>query len=155
MANKRKRGQPTKLDSALENRIVEAVRAGYYLSTAARFVGVSDRSLYSWMKKGRERNTALHEQFFQAVKKAQADFELLAVSDIRQIAMGKKKGSWQALAWLLERTIPERYSLSDVVRSEDAEAEEGARRPIVGFNLPAGTAILDGDDDDDEPEPNH
>jgi hypothetical protein len=48
-----RRGRPTLLTPDTHDRIVQTVKAGNYLNTAAKFAGISVASLQSWMARGR------------------------------------------------------------------------------------------------------
>jgi len=47
-----KQGRPTSLNKTVQDKIVNAIRLGAYVETAAVFSGVSKVSFYAWLKKG-------------------------------------------------------------------------------------------------------
>ena len=47
---KRRRGRPSKMTDERVTKILEALRAGNYLETAARYAGVSYETLNEWRK---------------------------------------------------------------------------------------------------------
>src|SRR5690625_7108873 len=78
-------GRPTKLTPEVHDTIVDALRAGNYIETAAALAGVSKVSLYAWLKIGnnprlKKDSTPYKEdepyvRFLSCVKKAQARSE--------------------------------------------------------------------------------
>lgn len=98
-------GRPTKLTKAVAAKIIEAVRGGNYLETAAAYAGISKQTLHTWLKDGRNKKSPALRQFLDAVDAAMAEAELEAVAGIT--AAGKT--SWQALAWRLERQHQARW----------------------------------------------
>ncbi|MDA8116738.1 MAG: hypothetical protein M0000_04990, partial [Actinomycetota bacterium] len=59
-----------------------------------------------WMKKGEAAQSGQFRDFFDAVKTAAAAREVRNAAIISKAA----NESWQAAAWMLERTAPERYA---------------------------------------------
>ncbi len=101
-------GRASKLTDEVEKRICDAVRSGSYMSTAARHAGVSETTLYHWLRLAREdgadpRLVALAA----ALDKAEADGELHAIGIVRrEIARGNTRAAFEFLA----RRHPERWS---------------------------------------------
>lgn len=93
---------PNKRTPERRERILELVRSGNYMETAARCAGITKDTLYKWM--------AADADFADAVKEAQAAAEALHVSNIAKAAFD---GAWQASAWYLERKHPDRYGRQD------------------------------------------
>lgn len=131
-----KRGQPTKLNADVQERILEAIRAGNYNDTAAKYAGIGVSTFYSWMERGRREreraaalNTApdakeaLYLDFMEAVERAEAESE---VRDVAIIARAAATGTWQAAAWRLERKYPRKYGRFD--RNEISGPDGGAVR---------------------------
>jgi len=40
--------RPTKLTPAVQKKIVDAIKAGNYMETAAAYAGISKQTLYNW-----------------------------------------------------------------------------------------------------------
>jgi hypothetical protein len=106
----RKRGRPTKRTPDVEARIVEAVRAGNYIETAAAYAGIGKSTLYEWQAK--------YPDFADALQRARAEAEVRDVTLIRQAA----RTQWQAAAWWLERSFPQRYGRRDKLEVTEAPA---------------------------------
>lgn len=104
-------GRPTKLTPELQESIVNAIRAGNYMETAAQYAGVSKQNLYIWLKKGNDSETGIHAAFRDAVEKALAEAEVRDVSVIGKAALN----NWQAAAWRLERKNHARWGRKDKI----------------------------------------
>lgn len=103
--------RPTKLSQELHARIVDAVRAGNYIETAAAYAGVNKSTLYAWLKKGARSASGPFWEFSNAIEKA------LASAEVRDVALiGKAADTqWQAAAWRLERKHPQRWGRQERV----------------------------------------
>ena len=124
-------GRPSKLTDEVEKRICDAVRAGSYLSVAARCAGVSESTVYEWLRLARadgadERLVA----FACALDRAEADAEVHTVGIIRrEIARGDVRAGFEFLA----RRHPERWSrgrLSPPGSSASVEAPGPPEAPL-------------------------
>jgi transposase len=114
--------RPTKLTREAQERIVAAIRAGNYAAPAARSAGVSEASFYRWMARGERAKSGIYRDFYEAVKRSEADAEVHAVAVIRrEIA----DGDWRAAANFLERRFPDRW------RRRESIEHEGQRRIVV------------------------
>lgn len=99
-------GRPSKLTPETQQKIVQAVASGNYLETAAAYGGITYTTFNNWMNRGESRERKDYIEFFEAVKKAEADAEVLRVARISKAA---NEGNWQADAWYLERRYPNRW----------------------------------------------
>jgi len=93
---------PNKRTPERRERILELLRAGNYMETAAACAGISKDTLYKWL--------SADADFADAVKEAQAAAEALHISNIAKAAFD---GTWQASAWYLERKYPDRFGRQD------------------------------------------
>lgn len=100
------RGRKTKLTPEVQSNIVQALRAGNYQETAAKFAGISQQTYYTWLRRGAEEPDSIYAEFLEAVERAKAAAE---VRDIALIDKAANDGSWQAAAWKLERKYPQRW----------------------------------------------
>lgn len=112
-------GRPTKLTPERMKRIVDAIRAGNYLDTAAEYGGISHQTFYNWMDRGRtekervegdgrtkvREDEAIFVEFFESVTRARAEAETRNVALIQQAS----REDWRAAAWFLERSFQERW----------------------------------------------
>ena len=102
-------GRPSKISKEVVDRIINAVKAGNYIETAAAYAGISKPTLYAWMKKGNEQSKGIYRDFLNAIEKALAESEVRDVMIIGSAA----KDNWQAAAWRLERKFPKRWGRHD------------------------------------------
>ncbi|MBW2636985.1 MAG: hypothetical protein JRC86_05605 [Deltaproteobacteria bacterium] len=123
-----KRGRPTKLTQAVQKKIVDAIRMGNYIETAAAYAGVNKVTLYDWLRRGqREKDRVAKNprakirvkerpfvEFSNAVEKALAEAEMRDVAIIGEAA----EKQWQAAAWRLERKFPARWGRRDRLQAE-------------------------------------
>jgi hypothetical protein len=78
--------------------LIAMLRAGNHVDVAARAAGIPQKTI-DWM---RERGGEIADKVAQAA----AEGEVRAVTQIAQAAAH----NWQAAAWLLERTYPDRWA---------------------------------------------
>ena len=106
---KRKIGRPDGLTPQVEEKLLNAVRAGAYLKEAAEHAGVGERTVYGWIERADDpKAPAKFSQFAQALTRAKADAQVGAVAVIRR-AMST---DWRAAAFYLERSDPKRWGRS-------------------------------------------
>lgn len=110
-------GAPSKLTTELIGRMVQALRAGSYVETAAAHVGIHKDTYYRWMREGADerehiakggkprKGKALFLALSDAVERAMADAELRDLALVSQAALD----DWRAAAWKLERRNPSRW----------------------------------------------
>ena len=98
-------GRKTKLTDERQQLIVAALKAGNYIDTACDYAGISHQSFYNWMEQGEAAQRGKFFEFFEAVQKARSEAEMRNVNVVQKAAQG---GTWQAAAWHLERSFPER-----------------------------------------------
>lgn len=96
--------RPTKLSDETLRKITNALRAGNYIETAARYAGIASSTLYEWLDRG-ERGERGYVEFYEQVELARAEAE---VSDVAHLRIAGKT-NWQAYAWMLERRHPTRW----------------------------------------------
>lgn len=94
-----------KLTDEITEKVCSALRAGNYFDAACKYAGITERTGYNWLAKGRAAKSGQHFQFVQAVEKASGDAEVGTLAVLKQ-AMPK---SWQAAAWWLERRFPKKW----------------------------------------------
>lgn len=101
-------GRKPKLTPQRQELIVTLLRQGQFVCVACQKAKIDDSTFFAWMAKGERAAGGIYREFHDAVKEAEADFQILAVGDIKTAAKGTpdKPAQWQALAWLLERRHP-------------------------------------------------
>ena len=120
------------LDDLRAKRIVDAVRAGLSRRGVAGRTGISEALLYDWLARGRDGESPFAE-LLERVKAAEAEVEQQRLVVIEEAALK----SWQAAAWLLERTQPNQYARRDAV-------DETVTGPVTqqGDDLDAARAVV-------------
>lgn len=124
-------GRQTKLTPEVQKKIVDAVRAGAFLSVAARYAGVGPSTLMLWMERGRQVTSrkakdAIYLEFLEEVEAAEAQAEVAA--NLQWRAAWAK--DWHAAKdWLVGRH-PDRYGAN-----RDPNAPTGA---FAGVNITIG-----------------
>jgi transposase len=125
----------TKLTPEVQALIVEAIRNGNYMETAAQAVGVHKGTLYRWIEQADDPEASdIYRAFRDAVESARAEAEK---RDLDIITRAAHDGSWQAAAWKLERRTPQRWGR--VNRTEVTGADGGALKVEVDHKA----ALLD------------
>ena len=97
--------RPTKLTPELRERIVQAQKAGNYAEAACRAAGISSSTFYRWMERGEREERGIYRDFFEAIRRAEAEAEVHAVAVLRR-AMAE---DWRAALAYLERRHPDRW----------------------------------------------
>ena len=109
-------GRPTKRTPQLADAIIESVRAGNYLETAAALHGLSYETVRAWAREGERAKGGLKHRFSASLKRARASAEESALKVITDAG----KVHWQAAAWRLERQYPKKFAARVVHHVEDA-----------------------------------
>jgi hypothetical protein len=105
----RKGGRISKLTDDAQKVIVQSIAAGLPAKFAAQRAGIDESTFHLWMRKGRRATEGPHFQFFQSVKRAEADAIARNVAIIQKAA----SKSWQAAAWWLERGYHKEFGRKD------------------------------------------
>lgn len=153
--------RPTKLTLEVRELLLKALRGGVHREVAATLAGICESTLYKWLKAGREARNGEKKAFFQAVKKAEAEWELEQVLAVREVAEGgqllsrttteRKSGDvvttetysraeWTARAWLLERKIADRWAKRDRI---DITIRQEAERVAKELGLDVDAVIAE------------
>lgn len=110
-------GRRTKLTDELEREILDAIKAGSYLNAAARRAGVSEKTVYAWLRVGRSEDPRPGLARFAAeFERAEAEAEVSVVATVRR-AIGK--GDGRLGLDFLARRHPDRWA-----RNRPGAAEE-------------------------------
>lgn len=97
----------TKLTPDTQRKIVDLVRAGKFVSTAAILAGVHRDTVYEWLRRGGLEPESIYGHFADEYREAEAEFESTAIDSI----VGDEKGH-KGLQWFMEKRFPERYGKS-------------------------------------------
>lgn len=111
-----RKGRSTLLTKERQARLLQAVAAGNYVETAARYAGISETTYYRWMQEGGAPGApAKKRELWEAVRKAEAEAEVRGVVIIQTAAQTQ----WQAQAWLLERKYPAKWGRKQQITGAD------------------------------------
>ena len=114
-----KRGRPTKIKDPVVMKALEtAIKMGAPIGTACNFAGISRETYYEWLRKGAKETAGIHKDFSDTVIRWDAQGEIDLLGKIR------RAGQWTGLAWILERTKPEKYGKNRV-------SKEQTNKPIL------------------------
>lgn len=106
-------GRPTKLTPELQESIVLNLASGVYAVTACELAGIDESTFYKW-RKCADAGEEPYFQFFQSVKKAEAQAEVRAATLVQK-AM---PNDWKACMTWLERKFPGRWGRKDKVEQK-------------------------------------
>ena len=102
-------GRPSKLTPEVKDKLVKAIAAGNYYEAACQFAGIDYRTFRNWMVAGEEAKSGEYFQFFQSIKKAEAQAEIRMVQEWQKHV----PNNWQAIATFMERRYPDRWGKRD------------------------------------------
>ena len=119
--------RPTLLTPERSKTILDLIASGNYIETACQAAGIASSTYHNWNARGHAERDRLRAQpdaepnpteviyleFLESVEKAFAEAEARNLMIIQKAAVA---GTWQAAAWILERTRGRKY-----VRLEKAE----------------------------------
>ena len=120
--------RPTKLTPEIQETIVNAVKLGNYIETAAALAGIHKSTLYDWMKRGAREAERLDKTPSAKPRKKELPYlefsdaltRALAYAESRDVEMIDKAAieDWRASAWRLERRNSERWGKKDKVTAD-------------------------------------
>lgn len=92
-----------KFNEEIRNKILIAHENGLNQRDSALFAGISERTLYYWLEKGKNARSGKYKQFFQDFENAEIKNKLYHLKKIND------DESWQSSAWYMERKYPNEY----------------------------------------------
>lgn len=119
--------RPTKLTTEIQAKIVEAIGKGAYVAVAAESVGITAATFYNWMKRGSKAKSGQFFEFFDAIKKAEAEAETKQIGTI----LVASASNWQAAAWWLERKFPQRWGRKDRMPVSEDDVDREIERELA------------------------
>ena len=102
-----------KYGKEITEEIANHIKEGLTNKDAAVLSGITEQTLYDWIKK--------HSNFSQSLQKAEAEAKQKMINTVRRAASGFKDGDkkiypvWQAAAWWLERKHRNEYAIKQEI----------------------------------------
>lgn len=129
----------SKLTPELIELTAELIRVGNYYKHVAQYLNISEETFYRWLREGEKAKNGLKRQFYEAVKRAEAE---AIARNLALIQKAAQEGNWQAAAWWLERKYPEEWGRKDHM---DIQAEGGLVIRIVEVDSDGSDTADSGD----------
>jgi len=112
--------------------VVAAQRRGLYLSTTAKIIGISERTIRRWFELG-ERDADAdvdsgYSRLYLEAHKASAEWEAEMMDLVADAARANPQ-NWAAAMTILERKFPDRFG------RRDTTVLEGGERPAIVVNV--------------------
>ncbi len=107
MPAERRIGRPSKLTPDTEARILNAIRCGAPNKVACAAAGIHQDTLYGWLEKAKDQPGSEYAAFSEKLTRAREE----GITARLAIVMKAAKVDWRAAAWLLERDLPDLFSL--------------------------------------------
>ncbi len=104
---RRRPGRPSKLTPQTMALILAAIKCGAPNKVACAAAGIHAATMYKWLDKGRERPDSEYGEFRDELTRARQEGRVSRLGIIQKAA----KMDWRAAAWLLERDMPDEFSL--------------------------------------------
>lgn len=122
---------------------MRTIGRGLPMAIAAEAIGVTQHCIYKWLREGKKKNA--HPDLVKLVTNLKAARAKGIAKRLSRISKAGQK-NWQADAWILERTVPEHFSLHKtelatlrkVVAELEKQARESRGTEIPGEAAPAG-----------------
>lgn len=105
-------------DPAIISRLLEALRSGNFIDDACQYAGIAESTYYLWMDRGRKERARIdsgeepspaESAWLDLFDKAQQARSEAVVRNVHLIQRAANGGTWQAAAWFLERTRPDKF----------------------------------------------
>ena len=130
---KSKTGRPSKFAPESAEVVLAYIRRGSPRHIAANAAGIGRSTLMRWMARGKSERRGQFRDFWDALKKAEAELVVVSLGRIQTVSNGGAVLSrtsvtnpqgvttvvekfaqpvWQASAWLLERRHPEEFAVN-------------------------------------------
>jgi transposase-like protein len=139
-------GKRSGLTPECQEKIIQAVRQGNFLTVSAGLAGIEESTLHKWIRLGETESSGKFNQFVKQLREAQAQAEALAVVTIRKASL---EGDWKAAAWYLEKGPAKarwRPNLHiDYSKATDEELER--ELALIAGKLVGGSPEASGGDD--------
>ena len=94
-----------KLTPETTKTICDKIQQGITAKEASITSGITEQTFYNWIQKGKEAKSGKYFEFFESIKKAEAELK----ASYEKIVKDAGEKTWTAAAWYLERKYPDEY----------------------------------------------
>lgn len=101
---------PYKFDAKAAREFLKSIQYGCWTEVAAATAGVSRKTIYNWLRRGKKKETDQLAKFLADYKAAR---HLAAKMHIRLLFAAAAKGNTQVSQWFLERRYPAHFGRRD------------------------------------------
>lgn len=122
--------RPSKFSAAVGNAIVDDVRRGLHLATAAERHGIHRDTLHEWRRTGDKEESGLFREFSDALRRAKAE----AVAGMVDVITGAAKTDPRWAAWWLLHAAPHEWVPAIAVPDQKAD-EDGSNVLLRSLRL--------------------
>lgn len=131
-APKQRGAKPPSINDGKVQQLLTALRYGNYMDAACAAAGVGVTTVYRWINEGQDESQRIasgeepnphkanYVEIMEAIQKARGEAEARNVAVIQKAA---QDGTWQASAWWLERSRPQKWGR--YTRTEISGPNEG------------------------------
>lgn len=124
---KRRKAKPRAIKPSQIDQICKLIRAGNYVKTSVRAVGVNYNTFLDYMNKGKKQIRP-YDEYYEKVEMAKAGFETDAVSKISESGADGNVGAYM---WMLPRMYPKRWQTTQRV---EAQVDNTQKVEIIRFS---------------------
>jgi len=105
--------RPKRLTEERLSLLLTEIEQGHTISQACKKIGIGRSTLYRELKANRDK--------WDALKKAEEQRDMMITDEAIHAIHSAFPKDWRSAAWWLERNYPERYSLRNDLRPQEAE----------------------------------
>ena len=127
LTGKRRKGNPRAIKPSEIKKICNLVRAGNYVKTSVKAVGVNYDTFMNYMRKGKK-GIRPYDEYYEQVEMAKAGFESDAVSKISESG---SEGNIGAYMWMLPRMFPQRWG---AVQRQEVKVDNSQKIEVVRYS---------------------
>lgn len=107
-------GRKTKFNDALVEIVCIAHENGAPMNLCAKYAGIDRKTLYNWIKKGKDAKKGKFKEFYLRWEKSDAKYQLKHLQNINE----HSKSDWKASKYLLEVNNPDEFVIERKVKQE-------------------------------------
>jgi hypothetical protein len=113
---KRGPGRPSKLTTEITGRVLSAIRCGAPNKVACEAAGIAEETMYGWLRRADDEPGSEYSEFSEQLKRARQEGIAARLAIIQKASTR----DWRAAAWLLERDLPDTYSMKFRIEHQEA-----------------------------------